>query len=68
MSAIGNLFDLVKAWIECFFDTIKVLYTALSFIIQPNTMVSFSAWMPSLIFSIMSVSLTLIVLLRVIGR
>lgn len=68
VQSLGDLWEVLKAWIECFFDTIKVLYSLLTMILTPGAFSTFAQWMPSLIFSVMSISLTLIVLLRVIGR
>lgn len=68
VQSISDIWEVLKAWIECFFDTLKVLYSLLSMITTPGAFSTFSQWMPSLFFSVMTVSLTLIVLLRVIGR
>lgn len=68
MSVISDIWSVLRAFIESTFDTLKVLYTALSFLIQPATMASFTTWMPSLVVSVMGISLVIIVLLRVVGR
>lgn len=64
---ISTLFELPKAIIETLFDDLKVLYTLFNFILG-TPMDEFEIWMPSLFFAIMSLSLALIIVLRIIGR
>ena len=69
ITSITDLWSLIKAWIECLFDSIKVLYSVLQMVLVPNTLITqWSIWMPSLVITVLTISLTLLVLLRIVGR
>lgn len=69
VTSISDLWSLLKAWIECIFDSIKVLYSVLQMVILPQQSITqWSIWMPSLVISVLTISLTLLVLLRIVGR
>lgn len=69
VTSISDLWALIKAWIECIFDSVKVLYSVLQMVILPQQSITqWSIWMPSLVISVLTISLTLLVLLRIVGR
>lgn len=67
VQSISDLFTIIKDWLECIFDSLKVLYSVLK-LLTGNTINEFSYWMPSTVFSIMSLSLILIIVFRVVSR
>lgn len=69
IQSFTDLFSMIKAWIECFFDSLKILYSVLQMVILPQQSITqWSIWMPSLIISVLTISLVLLVLLRIVGR
>lgn len=69
VASISDFWSLLKAWIECIFDSIKVLYSVLQMVILPQQSITqWSIWMPSLVISVLTISLALLVLLRIVGR
>ena len=69
IQSFSDFFSMIKAWIECFFDSLKVLYSVLQMVILPQQSITqWSIWMPSLVISVLTISLTLLVLLRIVGR
>lgn len=69
VTSISDFWSLIKAWIECLFDSIKVLYSVLQMVILPQQSITqWSIWMPSLVITVLTISLALLVLLRIVGR
>lgn len=68
VQSFSDLWEVLRAWIQCFFDTFKVFLSVFEMIALPGTFTSFSDWMPSLFFSVMSLMVALLIVLRIVGR
>lgn len=61
------MFEIIKNWIECIFDSLKVFYSVL-LMLQGQPINQLSNWMPSLLVTVLTISLALILILRIVGR
>lgn len=65
VQSIGDFWSFVSDAISCFYESFKVLLSTLM-ILKDN--IGSQTWMPDVILNIGILSLTLIVLLRILGR
>lgn len=66
IDALFDIVTLIKDFIISIVDGLSLLIRSLSFIVQQSNLAA--VWMPSYVFTVMTVCLLLIVVLRVIGR